>query len=130
MSQAGVILRLLRERGRDGVDTHELIYEYGITQVAARIWALRDQGYVIDTIDHGHTEDGRRRLCSYVLRHDPFAKDEPATPKPAPADPPVAVDLTLPCGCVRAADGRSWVSRCDRHGGGNTRNEPAVPVHW
>lgn len=129
MSQSGVILRLLRERGRDGVETRELIYEYGITQVAARIWGLRDQGFVIDTIDHGWADDGRRKLCSYVLRLDPFAKDEAAAPSPAPADPLVVVDLTLPCGCVRAADGRSWISRCDRHGQ-NTVTERTTPVHW
>lgn len=122
MSQRGLIRRLLEERGAAGVSAHELIYDHGITQVATRIFELRtEEGLDIETIDTGTTEDGRRRMCNYVLRG---AQIRP--PRPAPP-PIVPVPIVWECGCVRAADGRSWENRCDKHA---NRDAPSAKVRW
>lgn len=110
MSQRNLVHRLLREAGPAGVDAHELIYIYGITQPAARVNELRNSGLDIETRDHGLAPDGRRRLCSYVLKGAPGRSIAPA---PKPDDPPAP--LAFDCGCVRAASGMGWASRCERH---------------
>jgi Helix-turn-helix domain len=112
MSQRGLILRLLREAGPEGVDAHELIYVFGITQPATRVFELREQGHDVETIDRGTTDDGRRRLCTYVLR----GAQGSAKPSPVDMGPPAqSIALALPCGCVRAPSGMGWESRCDLH---------------
>jgi hypothetical protein len=111
MSQSALVLRLLREAGPEGVDAWDLVYRHGITRGAAVIHDLRVLGgHDIETNDRGTTDDRRPRLATYVLRGAPGRQVPPLDQPAAP--------LVLPCGCVRAAGGMSWESRCDRHEGG------------
>lgn len=115
MSQERLVLRMLRERGAAGVSNHELVYRHGITRAAAIVHDLRhNHGLEIETRDEGETQDGRQKLCRYVLVGVP----EQLKPQ-APAEPQYdfgpARPLDFGCGCVRSADGRSWESRCDDH---------------
>ena len=119
MSQKGLVLRLLREAGSAGVSNHSFTYRFGITRAAAYVFELRQEGYDIDTVDEGQTPDGREKLARYVLKRNALS-DPIHTPVRVPVDVPIelgeAVELRMPCGCVRSADGRSWVKRCDTHG--------------
>lgn len=108
MSQRALVLRLLREAGSAGVDTHELIYVYGITQPASRINELRNDGHDITTIDRGTADNGKKRLCTYILKGAPGRKITAQ-----PEDP--AKPLSFDCGCVRSASGMGWDKRCERH---------------
>lgn len=58
------ILDLLRERGPQGAFVYEFMTPrpvgLGIAQYSARIWGLRQKGYVIDNPKPGH----------FVLTHD------------------------------------------------------------
>lgn len=136
MTQKDRILRLFRERGPRGISAHELVYEQGITRGAAAVFELRLEGHNIETIDEGTLPDGRRRLARYILHETPPAAPvpmrleisarspaHPANGAPRSESPLVRYEgearelrpLRLPCGCVRAADGRSWQSRCASH---------------
>lgn len=127
MSQRGLVLRMLRERGSVGVTAHELNYRHGITRSASIIFDLRQEGYEIRTQDEGDTEDGRSRMARYTLVSWPAeARLEPSgqrrlvgagfsPPPEAPLELPEPKALDLPCGCARSADGRSWLRRCERH---------------
>lgn len=118
MTQREEVLRLLQDRGTQGVSAHELIYELGITRAAAVIWELRHDGYPITTLDEGLLPDGRRRLARYILEDGRRAPD--------PIAGPPGRRLGLPCGCVREADGRSWVRRCSTHSKEGRPQEPEV----
>ena len=64
MTQRETVLRLLVE---DGVaHAHDLTYHYGITRTAAIVHRLRQEGYMIETI-----ENGVGMMASYRLRADP-----------------------------------------------------------
>ena len=59
ITQEKRILRLLKERGENGVKVYELIMPnnqggLGIAQYNARIWSLRQKGYNIKNIEPGH----------------------------------------------------------------------------
>lgn len=152
MSQRGLVLRLLRERGAEGVSAHEFTYRFGITRAAAIIHELRNEKppFDITTVDEGATEDGRQKMARYVLKGDPergmYRQSEtgpgqpghgypgPFAPERSPLGPGAepeellvaAVDLPFPCGCVRSADGRGWLKRCDNH----AQASPKLKVHW
>lgn len=114
MSQRDIVLRMLRERGAEGVSSHEFTYRHGITRAAAVVFTLRQEGFEIETRDEGQTPDGREKMARYVLKGTPaFARPKGPPDEAIPLPP--AVDLPFDCGCVRAADGRSWVSRCENH---------------
>lgn len=53
-TQEGKILRLLRQQGKYGVPVYKMIapepYGLGIAQYNARIFGLREKGYVIENI--------------------------------------------------------------------------------
>lgn len=119
MSQRGVVLRLLRERGKEGVSAHELVYSFGITRSAAIVHDLRhDEGMNIVTLEEGTLENGGKRLARYVLKPgQPPPEPRPAAVQMTFEPPPAPVKVTFPCGCVRAEDGRAWESRCASHGG-------------
>ncbi len=122
MSQRNIVLRMLREAGAEGVSSHTFTYRHGITRSAAVIYDLRNEGYDITTVDEGQTPDGREKMARYVLGGIPAPLRPAAPPDPDPQLPD-AVELAWECGCVRAADGRSWVVRCDNHPGGSVRKE-------
>ena len=143
MTQREVVLGLLRQAGDQGVSVHDLVYRRGITRAAAIIHGLRhDEGLDIETIPGEPLPDGRVALARYRLRPERFAAPmvmrghpqegccqrcgEPwefghrcnrSTSQPEPESLPLAPAQALPfdCGCVRAADGRSWQERCDGH---------------
>lgn len=112
MSQRNLVLRLLREAGPEGVDNHALVYVFGVTRAASIVHGLRIDGHPVDTIDRGFAPDGKRRLCTYVLRGAQPSQVAPAIPSEPGAPAP---ELPLPCGCIRAAGGMAWKSRCERH---------------
>lgn len=125
MSQRDVVIGLLRSRRTHGVDNHVLIYNHGITRAAAIIHELRQEGWDIETTDGPKLNDGRVALCTYTLRAEAGATQQPAGPtnrelaqaaaQRAVLELPAPAPLRLPCGCTRAADGRSWTERCQKH---------------
>lgn len=98
MSQRETVLDLLVRSGEQGVSAYELVYVHGITRGAAAVFDLREEGYVIDTLDEGMTDDGKQKLARYVLRAAPdgeMPKPEPKhvpPPDPEPLVPPVPVE--------------------------------------
>lgn len=113
MSQERIVVRLLRERGKVGVSAHELNYRYGITRGAAVIHKLRtEHGFEIETID-----EGPGKMARYVLTSDPNPVAAKQPPPEVLNELPPPAELVFACGCVRAADGRSWKERCDTHSG-------------
>lgn len=99
MTQRDLVLKLLTEAGQHGVSSHELIYTHGITRGAAVIFDLREDGYVIDTIDEGETDDGRQKLARYVLKAGPTgAPVTKARPTPPPEPEPYFQPLDVPAG--------------------------------
>lgn len=114
MSQAAVLLTMMREAGAKGVSVHDLIYRRGITRAAAIVFTLRERGYEIETVDEGND-----RLARYVLVSwpDGRANRPPAPPVPPPDDPVTPASAGKPvefwCGCVRSGDGKVWVKRCE-----------------
>ena len=48
-SQKERVLQLLRERGTDGLSAREAIYDLRITRLAAIIFDLRQEGYVVES---------------------------------------------------------------------------------
>lgn len=126
MSQRDIVLRMLRERGSEGVSSHEFTYRHGITRAAAVIFTLRQEGFEIETRDEGQTPDGREKMARYVLQGTPaFAR--PKGPDEPSFQPGPLAALPFDCGCVRSADGRSWESRCHTHG---TPVPKAQEVRW
>lgn len=121
MSQRGLVERMLREMGNDGVSNHSLIYTHGITRAAAIIHELRQDGWSIETRQHTQRlQDGRVPLAHYILRAEPGRPAvAPQARRMVPADTyvdlPEPSPLTFPCGCVRSADGRDWLERCYKH---------------
>src|SRR5678815_2342454 len=115
-TQRGIVLRLLEERGSEGVNVREFIYNHGITDTAAIVFKLRKEGRNIVTHDEGKTDTGARRLATYELLN-PDGSHRAPKPPPDPDAPVELKPLELACGCVRAADGRSWKSRCETHSG-------------
>lgn len=127
MSQRRTVERLLREQGAQGIAVHTLIYRFGITRAAAYVHELRSEGWNIETRDEDKGE-----LAVYVLRGEPSAA-RAATAQLSPVERemrahfhteettlPPGREMKLPCGCVRAADGRAWTRRCDKHAGALT----------
>lgn len=113
MSQAAVLLTMLRQEGKRGVSVHDLIYKKGITRAAAIVHKLRDRGYDIVTVDEGND-----RLARYVLVAWPNGEPNspPAPPVPPPDDTVTPASAGEPvafwCGCVRSGDGKVWLTRC------------------
>ncbi len=66
MSQTDDLLKLLRERGADGVTALDALREIGSFRLAARIMELRRADYDIDTEDV--TLPNGKRIARYVLR--------------------------------------------------------------
>lgn len=123
-TQREVVMRLLKAYGKLGVENHELIYKRSITRAAAIIHELRDEGFDIETIDGKPVGDGRVALCTYVLHSEPRAVAGTPTPmkvryRPVEPERPAlrtpTEPLRLPCGCLRSADGRQWLERCQKH---------------
>jgi predicted ArsR family transcriptional regulator len=81
-SQREQILGLLRAHGT--VSAHDLTYRHGITRAAARIWELRQEGYVIETGARMTSPGEKRAQAIYTLVSEPSG---------APAGP--AVQETL-----------------------------------
>lgn len=55
-TQRETVLAILRERGDDGVSAIELDRKFGIYRAGARVFELRQEGYVIHTkTEHGKT---------------------------------------------------------------------------
>lgn len=125
MSQRNIVLRLLRERGAQGVSSHELTYRFGITRGAAVVFDLRQEGFDISTKDEGTTPDGKQKMARYVLEGIPAAL-QPKAPVEAPVELAPAVEVVWACGCVRSADGRGWVTRCDDH----ASRRSALKLEW
>jgi Helix-turn-helix domain len=48
-TQVRVLLRMLREAGSEGVSAHDALYREGIARPAARVWQLKQAGFVIRT---------------------------------------------------------------------------------
>jgi len=70
LSQAAILLSLLRKTREAGNPlTLPEILQTGIAQFTARIFELREQGFVIEN-EMQRAEDGRV-LSRYWLRHDP-----------------------------------------------------------
>lgn len=131
MSQREEVIIALRNAGEKGVENHDLIYRMGITRAPAIIFELRAQGWTIDTVDGEPVSGGRIGLCTYILRAEGGAAPEPPGARRAEAvrltreraeedvrarfEAMPAAPLTLPCGCVRSADGRRWEERCQKH---------------
>lgn len=108
MSQRDAVLQLLVDAKAKGVSAYELVYVHGITRGAAVVFDLREEGYVIDTLDEGETANGKQRLARYVLRgfidpHHPSAPMEPVAaprkivppPEPEPYVEPVPVERAM-----------------------------------
>jgi hypothetical protein len=115
MTQRDRVLLELRNAGAEGVTVRDFIYRWGITRSAAIVHSLRHHdGLDIETIDEGVMTDGRHRLARYVLRGTqptPIRKPIETAPEFRVPEP-----IFFQCGCVRNADGRSWGTRCARHG--------------
>lgn len=77
MTQRETVLKALREGGKGGV-TNGHLNRLGIFRYSARIHELRDQGYVIRTVN------GKAGLATFYLESEP-APPEPASP---PVHPP------------------------------------------
>jgi hypothetical protein len=109
VTQLNTVRRLLEEAGPHGEEVHDLIYDHGITRAAAVIHTLRKDF----NLPIRNVEDEPGKLARYVLDDVPPRR----VPRPPETNepPPPAVPLALPCGCVRAADGRQWSQRCVRH---------------
>lgn len=125
MTQKSVVVGMLREAGPKGVSVHDLIYRHGITRAAAIVHDLRtEDGMNIVTVDEG---DGK--LARYVLQGSHL--ERPRRPDLEEALPlPPAKPIEWSCGCIRAADGRSWVVRCDLHAGVSPYAKPSPEVNW
>lgn len=125
MSQREELVAALRAAGSKGVENHDAIYRMGITRAPAIIFELRAQGWLIDTVDGPKLTGSAEALCTYVLRAEAGTVPAPAGPSRAElgraaaaravVELPAPAPLRLPCGCVRAADGRSWEERCQKH---------------
>lgn len=87
MTHLETILGLLQERGSAGVSAAEVIYQHGITRVAARINDLRNDGWNIET----HNKPGK--TATYVL----VSPLKPSAPPPtrAPRCPTAGCGMEL-----------------------------------
>lgn len=114
MTQRDIVLRELRAAGPQGVTARDFVYLFGITRSAAIVWTLRhEEGLDIETIDEGGLSDGRHKMARYILRG---VQPQPILRPRTPESFIVPAALNFSCGCVREADGRSWRTRCARHG--------------
>lgn len=68
-TQTALLLRLLREHGT--VSAHDLVYRFGVTRVAARVFDLKAQGHEIETIRGHRLDDGTQQMASYRLVEQP-----------------------------------------------------------
>jgi hypothetical protein len=64
-TQTAIIADLLVRRGANGFTAAEVIYQHGITRVAARIWELRQAGWQIAS------STKRGQTARYWLTADP-----------------------------------------------------------
>lgn len=115
MTQRDRVLLELRQAGEAGVSVRDFIYRWGITRSAAIVHSLRHHdGLNIETIDEGVMTDGRHRLARYILhgvQPQPIRKPIETAPEFRVPEP-----IHFDCGCIREADGRTWRTRCTRHG--------------
>jgi Helix-turn-helix domain len=129
MNQREVVIRLLKEAGSRGVSARTLIYEHGITRAAAIVHGLRhDEGMNIETVNEPQLADGRKPLARYVLGGPEKRSQPPAPPVEGVFTYATPQPTSLPCGCVRAPDGRSWLLRCYRHD--PVTGPPRDPLPW
>lgn len=128
MSQKSVVVGLLREAGPKGVSVHDLVYRYGITRAATIIYDLRQQppvgpGMTIDTLD-----EGNEKLARYVLRAEigrEFRSGHAVDTQPKVE---IGEPVEFWCGCVRTADGKTWIKRCEADS--SKPVEPGQMVTW
>lgn len=73
--QTDKVARLLLTEGI--VSAHDLVYRYGITRAAARIWDLKHMGWKIETLRGARLADGTQEQARYRL------VSAPASVKPA-----------------------------------------------
>lgn len=99
MSQHATVLKLLADAQEAGVSAYDLVYHHGITRGAAVIFDLRDEGYIVDTVDEGTTPDGKQKLARYILRGRADGAEVVPVQAPRPVPPPdYEVDATdVPC---------------------------------
>jgi hypothetical protein len=64
--QTEAVLNLLRSAGKDGVTPMQAMHEVGTMRLAARVAELREEGYIITTMDQ-RTANGKH-VARYVLR--------------------------------------------------------------
>lgn len=65
-TQRQKILRLLKEAGQSGVNSHDLTYIHGIKQAPTRVHELEAEGYLITT-----TPPLENRSVNYILDYEP-----------------------------------------------------------
>jgi hypothetical protein len=79
-TQREVVLTILSERGEEGVTAIELDRRFGIYRAGARVYDLRQEGYVIQTVNaHGKT-------ARYILVGSPY------NPRTQPIEQPLDPD--------------------------------------
>ena len=65
--QTEAVLNLLRSRGAEGVTPLQAMHDIGTMRLAARVAELREEGYIITTMDQ-RTANGKH-VARYILRH-------------------------------------------------------------
>ena len=71
-TQQGKVLRLLKESGQAGVNSHDLTYIHGIKQGPTRVKELQEQGYIITS-----SAPLKNRSVIYVLDEIPQQLKKP-----------------------------------------------------
>lgn len=84
-TQKAFVLDVLRQAGSQGISkdqfregTHPLLHGRKVTEIAARVCELEDEGYFIE-----HPK-GRARLVLYILRGEPTEPRKPVQSAPRP----------------------------------------------
>lgn len=67
-TQREKVLRLLREAGNSGINSHDLTYIHSIKQAPTRIYELQEEGYLIST------RPLKNRSVIYILEYVPEEK--------------------------------------------------------
>lgn len=71
-TQRQKVLRLLRESGKSGLNSHDLTYIHGIKQAPTRIYELIEKGYKISS-----SAPHKNRSIDYVLDYEPEELKKP-----------------------------------------------------
>ena len=70
-TQRQKVLRLLKESGQSGINSHDLTYIHGIKQAPTRVKELRSEGFLITT-----TPPLENKSVNYILDYIPESKRE------------------------------------------------------